>query len=73
MTTPTVAFVSQDEQDFIANSTPTAEPPLIMAMVDGKMLCGAAGLDRDGTLSLRAEPLNEASFVIVVTACPTYR
>ncbi|WP_433733201.1 hypothetical protein ACQP0C_13150 [Nocardia sp. CA-129566] len=57
----------------LADSTPTAQPPLIMAMVDGKMLCGAVSLDRDGTLWLRARPLNEASFVTVVTACPTYR
>ncbi|MGW4771737.1 hypothetical protein ACWEO2_27315 [Nocardia sp. NPDC004278] len=33
-----------------ADSTPAAEPPLIVTMVDGKMLCRAVGLDRDGTL-----------------------
>jgi hypothetical protein len=57
----------------LADSVPAAEPPLMMAVVDGKMLCGAASLDRDGTLWLRARPLNEASFVTVVSACPTYR
>ncbi|MFX0579044.1 hypothetical protein [Nocardia nepalensis] len=57
----------------LADSAPATEPPLMMAVVDGKMLCGPASLDRDGTLWLRAKPLNEASFVTVVAACPTMR
>ncbi|MEU0503423.1 hypothetical protein [Nocardia sp. NPDC005998] len=42
----------------LADSTPAAEPPLIVAMVDGKMRCGAVGLDRNGTLWLHAIPFN---------------
>lgn len=54
-------------------STPAATPPLMMAIIDGKMYCGAASLDPDGTLWVRARSLHEATFVTVVAACPTYR
>ncbi|MET8877519.1 hypothetical protein [Nocardia sp. NPDC004604] len=57
----------------LADSTPAAEPPQIVTMVDGKMLCGAVGLDPNATLWLHARPFDQASFGTVVAACPTYR